>query len=529
MEAKAARLSLQRIPDASALEACVRNELGRLADGDPQLSRTNQKSLTECCKHAATLGAKAVILQRRIQDPDYLAEFTAYYSRQFAHVGRHCVRVHFFSVEPTGDDVLAFLDAPNSASSYLGFITLRPVVRTPVGATILKAPDKSVFVRCTDDFPVYLAGLKLNVRGTPFMQQDNAVGACAQAAIWMGLRTMRRREGDRAHNPAQITGAATRYTLSGRILPNRTGLTVPQVIEAVRSSGYSPHLIPLRTSGVTTTPLTPGDRDRARQVLHAYVESQIPVLLALFPASSAGHAVVVIGHTLSHKPVFPSEVGGSLPRGIAISLTHAVSWVPSFVIHNDNSGPYLPLKEESKGAPGYALDQASAAIPLLPVDVFMSGEEALEFALALWEPVFDALTQTLQPDEAMAMSKQLAIRLLLLEKRQVRAWAARSNAAEEVRSTLRMEDLPRRVWILEIHLADCYGDHVAKNAESMVGFIVLDSTSDTAEGAMVMLYLNLPAFTPEPLGSLLIARSRKDWEVVGVPKTPPTSPFRDSP
>lgn len=84
------------------------------------------------------------------------------------------------------------------------------------------------------------------------MQQDNAVAVCAQASIWVALRTLRRREGDRAHNPAQITDAATKYLISDRTRPNKSGLTIQQMAEAVRAAGYSPSLCDwLRTPRTT--------------------------------------------------------------------------------------------------------------------------------------------------------------------------------------------------------------------------------------------------------------------------------------
>jgi hypothetical protein len=520
------RLSLVVFKDSAELEQRVREELKTLCGRDPEYWSATQNSLLACCTHAARLGATAAVIQRRVQDLDFLAEFNAYYSRQFGHVGRHCARFHFFSTVPAnGQGVLEYLDGQDVKASYVGFITLRPVVRTPVGASILKVHPSSGFIRCADEFPVHLGGLKLKVIGTPFMQQDNAVGACAQASIWMALRTMRKREGDRAYDPAQITGAATRYNISGRILPNRTGLTLPQVVEAIRAAGYSPHPIPFAPGVSFSLGSTLSDEQlaRARQVLHAYVESEIPVLLILYP-SSGGHAVVVIGHTFSDVAVQTDQISRSLVRGVAVKMTHAVSWVPQFVIHNDNSGPYLPLEQKTKTT--YALDQTHVAIPLLPADVFVSGEEALEFALTLWQDMLEAVTASLTNDETLALSEQFVVRLLLLEKRKIRAWAATSTIAPEVRSQLRLGDLPRRVWVLELHLKNLYGAHAKGNTASLVGFILLDSTGDAAATAMLMVYLNLPAFTNNQHGSLIVA-AEAEWKAIQIGATDPTLPFRD--
>jgi hypothetical protein len=520
------RLVLVAVTDSVALEQHALGELKTLSKRDPEFWSRKQQSLIACCAHVAKLGAKAIVIQRRVLDADFLAEFNAYYSRQFANVERHCVRLHFFSAAPSdGQEIVEYLDLPIIKSAYLGFVTLRPIVLTPVGATIIKPGSQSKFVRCVEEFPVHLAGLKLSVTGTPFMQQDNAVGACAQASIWMALRTMRKREGDRAHDPAQITGAATRYTISGRTLPNRTGLTQAQITEAIRAADYSPHPIPLAKGAAFGLGSKLDDQQLAdaSRVLHAYIESGIPVLLILYP-QSGGHAVVVIGHTFVDPPTLINAVPISVSRG-AVQFTHAVSWAPNFIIHNDNSGPYLELDRKFVGK-SYALEQACVAIPLLPADVFLSGEDALACALSLWQGVLESLTEALTFEETAALSDQIILRLLLLEKRHMRRWAMESSVAPEVSRHLRLADLPRRVWVMELHLKQQYRLHGSSNAESLVGFIALDCTGDDAATAMVMIYVNLPAFTDNEHGSLIIA-GEPEWKAIQTEATSPAAPFQN--
>ena len=60
--------------------------------------------------------------------------------------------------------------------NYQGFITLRPIIISPVGASILSRDIATGFIRSADKFPVHIMGKELTVYGTPFMQQDNAVG-----------------------------------------------------------------------------------------------------------------------------------------------------------------------------------------------------------------------------------------------------------------------------------------------------------------------------------------------------------------
>jgi len=141
-----------------------------------------------------------------------MAEHSAYYSRWTTSVSRYCERLHFFRVPPASDDPLALIDRV-AAEDYLGFITLRPISMSPVAASILVPPGGATpcYFLSQDEFQVNIAGRSFSVHGTPFLQQDNAVGACAQASIWMALRTMRKKEGQAAYSPAQITTAATRF------------------------------------------------------------------------------------------------------------------------------------------------------------------------------------------------------------------------------------------------------------------------------------------------------------------------------
>jgi len=205
--------------------------------------------LKQSLAHVANLGCKTIVKQHTVQDPDFFAEYFAYYSRMFGDIDKYCHRFHFFSLPKNPkEEVLDYIDrASEDDSHYLGFITIRPVRSSPVAATILRALPNQHFLLSTDQFDVHLAGRKFSVCGTPFMQQDNAVGACAQASIWMALRTLRKKEGNSAFDPAQITSAATRFLVRGRTLPNREGLGVDQMIEAIRFAGYSPHIMQFGT------------------------------------------------------------------------------------------------------------------------------------------------------------------------------------------------------------------------------------------------------------------------------------------
>lgn len=490
------RLQLHSInsqADLIKLMSAVATEL--LSNRDPSFQPDTHRTLFDACGYVCQAGAKTVVIQYRVQDPDFLAEHSAYYSRQFVNVSRHCARAHFFSASVSSADVLAFLDSEEARDTFLGFITLRPIPRAPVGASILAAQGANGFVKSIDVFPVHIAGVKFEVRGTPFLQQDNAVGACAQASIWMALRTLRKREGDRAYDPAQITGAATRYFINGRTLPNRTGLTQYQIVEAVRAAGYSPHFMSFGQQNGGVVSLTKDQANVALYWLHPYIESKIPAILILFP-KSGGHAVVAIGHTWEDVPTNPLSFNFPLANNVSVDVQLAASWTPSLLVHNDNSGPYRELALTNANPDEYCLSQALAAIPLLPADVFMTGEEAQQVGMDVISQVLLNLQTELGDAEVQKVAGLLTVRLLLVEKRGLRSWAVSTTGIPpELQQWLRMQDLPRRIWVLELHLKAVYPSHGKARVDSLVGLVLMDPTGDAASTSVLLMYFNFPTFT----------------------------------
>jgi len=435
--------------------------------------------LESAAKYLEEIGATTVIKQFPVQDPDFFAEYNAFYSKTFEPTNKYCHRFHFFSEKiESEEDVLAYIDRMSvDEERYLGFITIRPTRSSPVAATILKSPLNEHFILSQDKFAVHLAGQTFYVKGTPFLQQDNAVGACAQAAIWMALRTIRQKEGDSAFDPAQITNAATRFWAGGRILPNREGLQIPQMLEAVRFAGYSSHMISLGRPGV---PLMDEMLKRAQRLVYTYIESEIPVVLALFPTHDTGHAVVLIGHGWNDSDDMDicTNVGN-------IPVKNAVSWVDHFYIHNDNTGPYIRFDLDSKT---YSLKHAAYAIPLLPSDVFMSGEEAEIASSMLLDQVLSGSFEYGQKKDILG---KIVLRTYLSERYKFREWVKNSSMTQELKSYYRQKSMPKRVWVTEINLLDSY-NNANKGAGKRVGEIVLDVTGDPNDAPFLSIHLNMP-------------------------------------
>lgn len=468
------------------------------------LAELSVRQWMSALSHVHAAGAKTVLLQDAVRDPDFREEFDAFYSKQQKHVSHLCRRLHFFTTEASvgsgtkdGDSVLDFIDHTAAIDgSYLGFITIRPLRHAPVGATIL-TDRPTELVTCKDTFPVHIAGCEFSVTGTPYLQQDNAVGACAQVSIWVALRTLRKRLGNSAYSPAELTIAANKHLAINRVFPGRDGLTTTQMLEAIRSAGHDPLIVELRD-------LPPAETARqAAEFATPYLDSGLPVVLGL-NNPTGGHAVVAIGFT-------PSTVGDEIPDQLTI--------------HNDNSGCYLSLPSLPPTPDAYALSQAIALITPLPDGICMTAAEAkllantaIKFAAPLLlalPPLADFVTNKADP----GVQPKFVLRVFLSTRHSFRHWAKTASDIDgATKSIYRRSELPRFVWVAELHQKDVFqrGTHTTR---SRLGEIVLDASADAMHGDGLLFTrlsgLLIGSKTPDD-GVLVIERPNATREILTV-------------
>lgn len=439
-------------------------------------------------QHLRKIGAQTLLVQDSVRDPDFLAEHEAFYSKQHRVISRLCWRVHAFAaatpvVEQDGPltarVVLEFLDTlPTPDRQYLGFVTIRPLRHAPVGASILR-PSHDDDVTCHEQFPVHIAGRDFQVSGTPYLQQDNAVGACAQASIWIALRTQMKRVGNTAYTPAELTRAATRYMALDRVFPNRHGLVIEQMLEAIRSSGHDP----LTLECEAVPPLRGTTAPQVIEQVLPYIESGLPVIATLFP-KSGGHAVVCIGRQISAQPAV--DTSRDL-RPLGIRYRVASDWVERLVIHNDNTGPYLPLGPGDRESNEYCLEHARNLIVPLPETVHMTAKEAEQAALkALAYSCFFLSQYDTERQPRLKPEGEIVLRTVLVRRHAFRRWALEDAELDPVLTDwYRTIELPRLVWFVELHDATLY-DPRSPNTRSRIGEIVLDASADSLHGDVTL-------------------------------------------
>ena len=190
-------------------------------------------------RHLRVLDAKCYVLEDRYIDRDYSADFFHFYAGTFRAHDRHCKRVHFFSADisqmlrrPLSTDGLRQIQDFTS-TTYCGFCVIRPLPTAPIGRTVLNGRVRSGFdmeatVTCRANFDANLLGVDLQVTGASFLQQDARVGACAQVAIWAGMRHMHARYNYNWVSVADITRYATPTTAAEAVsLPAGSDSSLP--------------------------------------------------------------------------------------------------------------------------------------------------------------------------------------------------------------------------------------------------------------------------------------------------------------
>ena len=239
------------------------------------------------------------------------------------------------------------------------------------------------------------------------------------------------------------------------------------MMEAVRSAGYSPTLLSFREpSSKPKSKLLPA----IRTSLYPYIESEIPVILVMYTPELGGHAVVLIGHGWLEKPLLCVPIVIRRDNK-ALYIRNTVDWATPFYMHNDNTGPYLPIQDTGKKEE-YTLDKVCYAIPLLPADVYMTAEEAEQISIRM---ICNAA------GDGFLNNKAHLVRTYLQERYKFREQVIEGGMVDILKKHYRMQNLPRRMRITEINLQEG-SDNPQEGKAKRIGEVIIDPTGEPTLG-----------------------------------------------
>lgn len=302
--------------------------------------------------------ANTIVVEHTYMSQSFQRDYANFYASVFHPYERDCKRIHFFEASFQQDRFMQAVLEPSADDeeiwrSYLGYIVIRPLARSLIGATILKPyPENGTGRRypVTRKYKVNLCGKKLRIKSLVFQEQDAVVGSCSSSALWMAFHktSMKGVFQSRLPSPSEITKSVHSpiSEFSGRIFPNEQ-FTLQQILEAIHAAGLESELI---------------NSNQIRQlhyfkaVLYAYVRMGLPVLLLLSigqdnPSDSnrPHHLVTVTGYRLKGDTSGSDSSGSPSPN---IRKTGEQPGPPSlvsdsmdkFYVHDDQSGPFCRIE-----------------------------------------------------------------------------------------------------------------------------------------------------------------------------------------
>lgn len=284
------------------------------------------------------LKAATIVVEYNYIDRDFLEDYEGYYARCFSKYRRKCVRLHFFSIEFTKEQLLKLISKSKTdlsektlQGSYLGFVVLKHLPNRFIGRTCLTTYDS---IQSDRYFPILrkyeasLFGIKLIIDTIAFQEQDKAVAACATSALWSAFQGTGKLFQLPIPSPVEITKAVREHHSESRLLPNN-GLTLQQIATAIRSFGLEPTIFP------TVSPL------ELKGIIQSYVKGKIPLILTLrivekkLPHKHIGfHAVAITGYSLGLQDPTPTDDG----------VFFTSSKINKLYAHDDQVGPFARME-----------------------------------------------------------------------------------------------------------------------------------------------------------------------------------------
>jgi hypothetical protein len=380
-------------------------------------------------------GVRSVVVEQRHLDADWRSEHAAFHGRLFRRHPSVAHRWHLFTADVAPD--IGDVDP----ATYRGYVVLRPLPSTPVGAAMITPPPGlDGALRCEATERVSLFGHALTVRAMPFLSQDAEYLRCAHATLWMVLRHAHLAHGVPRRLSAEVHDATLGGVIVGRQVPSE-GLSVQQMLAGATRLGLSPGLLQLPTTREE-------DADAGMLslsgVLCRYVNSQLPPIVI-----SQVHAWVVVAYR--RRP----EGGVTLWR------------------HDDARGPYLEVDDPWAEPEEAHATWRTAITPLLPA-VYVTAERA-EAAGRLWFAGYLRHAEPGEPIAVAAAADELTFRTYVIRSDDYVEGLAGRGVDAGLADLYRLGPMPEHVWVVEAI------DRAARREgrPDVMGEALIDSTAST--------------------------------------------------
>lgn len=467
-------------------------------------SQSNKHLPANLLRHLKELGATFVIIDTEYLDRDFSEAYSAFYSRLFRRHTKICSRLLFFDEDL---ERIFSQDAESRAraleahgGNFLGYVIIRPIDQAAIAQVVMKVPPSLAglesYLLVKSPIQCHLLGATLEIEGIPASQQDQRIGACAQAAVWTCVRHFYYRHRGPWISMVGIHAAAMERPswLLSRTLPNGSEyLSQSEMVSALAAAGRKP----LTYMKDIQQPPGSWSNMRPEDVINRYVDSGIPVVVWI-NGNPVGHVVVATGQVLRTNPI------SNLPQ----KPTRA-QFCEAFLVNDDQLGANLRMPIQRNSAVGetpYSVEDVIFLLIGLPDKVYLSAETAEELAwdsLHAYRLEWPTLKTRYASDLGTSVQlgddflTELAANKVVARTYLTYGWkykyrAVRNLMSEELKTVASFTELPRYVWVTEFGTTSSFGSAAKKNRR-IFAHCVVDATAKNM-GAASRLIFHAPGY-----------------------------------
>ena len=231
----------------------------------------------------------AVFVETDYVDKVYRDSYYNYFSSKADCISRNCIRLSLLDNSRdlfSDKNTLGYDQLDVIQENYLGFIVVRPTIPVVIGRSAIspKALKVHDFKCCLTPIDTTIDGFKVSVVAFPFSSQDCETITCAETTLWALMEYY----GNKYPEYVPVKPSDILHSLESSVacrqLPSN-GLTTENLTFALKTFGFGP-----QQYGYDLF------KERAPNILSCYVESGIPVVVALSNKKGINHAVLCIGH-----------------------------------------------------------------------------------------------------------------------------------------------------------------------------------------------------------------------------------------
>ncbi|MFV0419334.1 MAG: hypothetical protein ACK5KT_11460 [Dysgonomonas sp.] len=430
-----------------------------------------RRAIKEIDRHLSSLRPNiTIIIETDYVDKVYRNSYYSYYATKLRPYKRDCIKLSFFDIVFKDQKEMFDADSANRLKDkYLGFIVLRPTPEGIIGRNVISksALQSNEIEICGVNIGSTVFGLKCNVIGFPHSSQDGELMTCAETSIWALMKYFGNKYPEyKPILPSNIINILKERT-NTRQIPSK-GLFVNDISYALKDQGFG--IVNYDAGNYTNDP------DDFRKIFNCYIDSGIPLVVALSNNSDVNHALLCIGRkkvdrstTVFLKP--PTQIAGG-------KEFHEWNKIPNEFVFNDDNMPRYQLAEFEKPTAHYGLpnwQECKIVHFIVPLHhkIYLSAEEAIK------------ISNYIVSTELKDSKDVITVRTFLASSRTYRDYIRSNSEMNEVlRDTILRRRTPKFLWVTEISNIDSF-----RNGK-VNGIILLDATSVEQNNFRSLIFFN---------------------------------------